>query len=66
MVSDPPKFGHWLKVNVALDAPRAVGRPLPLSEPAAVGIGGILKLTELVSLPVSTAAIEDKLGTDAA
>lgn len=27
---------------------------------------GILKLTELVNLPVSTAAIEDELGTDAA
>jgi hypothetical protein len=53
-------------VNVALDAPRTVGRPLPLSEPAAVGIWGILKLTELVNLPVSTAALEDELGTDAA
>jgi hypothetical protein len=65
-ISNGKKISPGLKVNVALDAPRTVGRPLPLSEPAAVGIGSILKLTELVNPPVSTAALEDELGTDAA
>ncbi|WP_104017403.1 hypothetical protein [Roseovarius nitratireducens] len=65
-ISNGKKISPGLKVNVALDASRAVGRPLPLSESAALGIGGILKLTELVNLPVSTAVLENELGTHAA